>query len=194
MLTAQERKIARQLGGVYLVYGCVVSGVYMVGELGVGSIPQWITAGVAVAAGVVALINLRLSRKRAAIDFFLKTEADKELLQSWDNFWVAVKKLENAAIDEFCNPANSEFREHYFAIRRYLNLHELLAVSIKTRMFDYWTCHNFWSLTLLRCVRAARPVIDHVRARPGREITYLELVGLFEEWDAIQKRAIKLAQ
>jgi hypothetical protein len=56
-----------------------------------GNVPQWITAVIAVCAAAVAAIGItvqwRLARRRAAIDFFLKTEADKHLVDRW------VKKL-----------------------------------------------------------------------------------------------------
>src|SRR5262245_48539538 len=113
-----------------------------------GSVPQWITAivaGLAVAVAAVGIfIQRALARKRAAIDFFLKTEADKHRLDAYDDFWTGVRLMKTVPIDDFCNSAELDVRKHYFAVRRYLNVHELIAVGIKNRMFDHRTCYDFW--------------------------------------------------
>jgi hypothetical protein len=56
MVTAQERKILRELSAIYVVFGLIAIGVHMVSPAtwDWGSVPQWITATVAViAAGVL---------------------------------------------------------------------------------------------------------------------------------------------
>src|SRR5438874_2167817 len=55
-------------------------------------------------------------------------------------------------------------------------------------MFDYRTCYDFWSRILIRCVEAARPVLEHVRERPGHEATYIELERLYDKWKALEKK------
>jgi hypothetical protein len=156
-----------------------------------GNVPQWITAGVAVFAVGVAAVGIwfqwRIARRRAAIDFFLKTEADKHLVDAYDEFFAGIRHMRTMPIGDFCTSNSADVRKHYFAVRKYLNLHELIAVGIKNGMFDYRTCYDFWSGVLIRCVEDARPVLDNVRARPGHEATYVELEDLYAKWKAREK-------
>jgi len=156
-----------------------------------GNVPQWITAGTAMGAVVVAAFGIavqrRLARRRAAIDLFLKTEADKHLMDAYDEFWTGIEHMGTMPIQDFCDSKNASSRTHYFAVRKYLNLHELIAVGIKNKMFDDRTCYDFWSRVLIRCVEGARPVLDHLRERPGHEATYMELESLYVKWKALEK-------
>ncbi len=58
---------------------------------------QLITAVVAACAVTIAVISIvvqkRLARRRAAIDFFLRTELDKELLNNYTTFNAALDKV-----------------------------------------------------------------------------------------------------
>jgi hypothetical protein len=72
-----------------------------------GTLPQWLTAGVAFAALVVALKSIQaqreIARKRAAIDFFAKTEMDKHTLdqhaggQQWNRYNVQLDLVSREA-------------------------------------------------------------------------------------------------
>jgi len=108
---------------------------------------------------VVAAIGIgvqwRVARRRVAIDFFLKTEADKHLVEAYDEFWAGIRHMDTMQIQDFCTSEKPDVQKHYFAVRKYLNVHELLAVGIKNGMFDYRTCYDFWSRILIRCVEAA---------------------------------------
>jgi hypothetical protein len=193
MVTVQERKILRELSAIYAAFGFIAIGGYMASQAicDWGSVPQWITAIVAVVAVTVAAIGIAvqwwLARKRAAIDFFLKTEADKHLLDAYDEFHTGVRQMKTMNIQLFCTSDTEAIRKHYFAIRRYLNIHELIAVGIKNGMFHDRTCFDFWAGILFRGVEEARPVIDHVRGRPGREATYSELETLYTRWKALEQ-------
>ena len=57
-------------------------------------------------------------------------------------------------------------------VRKYLNVHELIAVGIKNDMLDVRTCFDFWGDVLIRGVEATKPVVDHVRARPANQAMY----------------------
>jgi hypothetical protein len=135
MIAARERKILRELSAIYVVFGLVAIGVHMASPAtwDWGTVPQWITAIVAVFAVVVAATGIGiqwwLARKRAAIDFFLKTEADKHLLDAYDEFHAGIEQMNTMDIDVFCTSKDERIRKHYFAVRRYLNIHELVAVG-----------------------------------------------------------------
>jgi hypothetical protein len=67
-----------------------------------GTLPQWVTAGVALASGFIAALNIRsqreIARKRAAFDVFLKTETDEKMLTAYDNFHAGVIEMKKAAM------------------------------------------------------------------------------------------------
>ena len=191
-MTAKERQILRELGPIYAIFGLFWWGIHM-GSDAHGNIPQWITAIVAALALLVAISGVAMqwlvARKRAAIDFFLKTEADAHMIAAYDKFWAGIRQMRSMDVAVFCRSEDEQTRKHYFSIRQYLNIHELVAVGIKNGMFDRDTCYDFWSGVLLRSVEEARPVIDFVRGRPGREMTYHEMMKLYQEWKARERKA-----
>jgi hypothetical protein len=119
----------------------------------------------------------RLARRRAAIDFFLKTEMDDKMLEAWENYVVAVKELKNVdSMEKFIPTPN------YRHIRAYLNIHELLAVGIRNKVFDRRVCYDFWADVLLNACIESKKVIDHVRSAPIGMATYSDLLKLQQRW------------
>ena len=102
--------------------------------IGLGTIPQWGTAAIALGALITGWISIgaqrEIARKRAALDFFAKTEMDKDLLSAHTNYTQAVAKMQT-----FLHGAEDlahfieAYSEQYWAIRSYLNLHELMSVA-----------------------------------------------------------------
>lgn len=140
-----------------------------------------VTAIIAFGALATAIWSLyaqkRTARRRAAIDFFLKTEMDKELLEAWDRFNKAVDLLKQEPdINTFAK------REEYKHIRAYLNVHELLATGVNNKVFDRRVAYDFWSDTFLNAVTDAQRVITHARSAPHSDYTYLELINLDRRW------------
>ena len=64
-------------------------------------------------------------------------------------------------VEEFCT--SQTFHCHYLAVRKYLNVHELIAVGVKKQILDYDVCYDYWSDTLTNGYRDAKQVIDYVR-------------------------------
>jgi hypothetical protein len=68
-----------------------------------GTVPQWLTAGIASGALVAAVISFtsqrETARKRAAIDFFLKTDLDHNMLEAHADFETTLKKLKKILVD-----------------------------------------------------------------------------------------------
>jgi hypothetical protein len=60
-----------------------------------------------------------------------KTEGDKQLLDAYDDFWSGIETMKKMPINDFCTSEDLEVRKHYFAVRKYLNVHELVAIGIK---------------------------------------------------------------
>lgn len=123
-----------------------------------------VTATAAVTAVIIATISIlvqrSIARKRAAIDFFLKTEMDDKLLIAYDDFNKGISALAAAtSIEDFSKT------DEYQSIRKYLYIHELMAVGIRKGIFDKKVCHDFWSDVLTRAYRDAKRVIDYVQSK-----------------------------
>lgn len=157
-----------------------------------GSLPQWVTAGIATAAGVIALGNMYsqrgIAKRRAAFDIFLKTETDEKMLTAYDNFHKGIIAMGKAPdIGTFCTAEAT--REQYLCIRKYLNVHELVAVGIREKVLDPEVCYHYWGDTLTNNYSDARPVLDFIRKRPRNKYTYADLENLNAEWAKRKKDA-----
>lgn len=157
-----------------------------------GTLPQWVTGGVAVAAGIIAIWNIKsqreIARKRAAFDVFLKTETDEKMLTAYDNFHAGLIEMKKTtSIEEFCT--SEQTRLHYLWIRKYLNVHELIAVGIRENVLDSNVCYSYWADTLTNGYSEASPVLDFVRDRPRNKYTYSDLAALNAEWLTRKKSA-----
>jgi hypothetical protein len=134
----------------------------------VGSLPQWVTVVVAVFALGTAIVSISIqkgiARKRAAIDFFLKTEMDPDAKKSHDEYKKAIDPLRMIVTDKGVM-GNSFANTDYWAIRNYLNLHELLAVGVLKAVFDKKVCYDFWSGELVLAYIEALPLIKYVQAQ-----------------------------
>jgi hypothetical protein len=155
-----------------------------------GSAPQWATALIAGGALLAAYKSIQsqreIARKRAATDFFLKTEMDKDTLASHKKFVDASNCLrdlvqEGRPFDEFGGTG------HYYAMRDYLNLHELIAVGILNEVFDDHVCYEFWSGELRRACDDTGRFIEHIQTLAGERGSYVEMVKLADRWSARDK-------
>jgi hypothetical protein len=140
-----------------------------------------VTAAVAVLALLVAWVSIHVqrgvARRRAAIDFFAKTEMDEKMLLAYRKFIDGVEELKKAtSIEEFSKTGS------YTDIRTYLNVHELMAVGIHNKIFNQRICYEFWSDELERAYRETKPLITYVRSHPGCGETYTDLIRLHERW------------
>src|SRR5258708_37006750 len=128
----------------------------------VGSLPQWVTVVVAVFALGTAIVSIsiqkRIARNRAAIDFFLKTEMDADTKKSHEDYKKAMDPLKMIVTDKGEMQNSFANTDHYWAIRNYLNLHELLAVGELKGEFDKKACYDFWSGELVLAYMDAFPL------------------------------------
>jgi hypothetical protein len=103
------------------------------------------TAAVAAFALCAAIASIWIQRavaqRRAAIDFFLKTDMDEKMLEAHRKY--------NLALDEMARGPLT--RDLHQAVKSYLNIHELMAVGVHNHVFDERTCHEFWADELNRC-------------------------------------------
>jgi|SRR5712664_1135989 len=157
-----------------------------------GSLPQWVTALIAASAGGIAIWSIRsqreIARKRASFDVFLKTETDEKMVTAYDSFHTGIVEMKTAkSIEEFCTSQLT--RPHYLAIRKYLNVHELVAVGISEKVLDHDVCYAYWGDALMNGYADAMPVLDYVRNRPKNKYTYSDLENLNADWVERKKKA-----
>ncbi|WP_192859615.1 DUF4760 domain-containing protein [Bradyrhizobium sp. DOA9] len=145
-----------------------------------------VVASVAAIIAVAAISAQKsIARKRAAIDFFLKTDLDHNMLEAYADFEKALKSFKahtagGRDIKTFIDDPETE--KDYKKILRYLNVHELVAVGIKNNIFDEGVCYNFWSDAMVRHVRETRPVIEYEIEDGGSDALFLELRTLSARW------------
>jgi hypothetical protein len=115
-----------------------------------------------------------VARRRAAIDFFLKTEMDKEMLDAHRRY------LDAAAVLQ-AEPDVRRFvdcKTHYDAARSYLNVHELIAVGVLQKVFDNSVSRSYWHAELDRAYTGCNRLLLHL----GGDGTYSEMVKLQFKW------------
>ena len=74
--------------------------------------------------------------------------------------------------------------ENYMRVRKYLNIHELLANGIQTRIVHDSVCYSFWGDQLVRDYGAAIELVKEIRIRPqeGTAFTYHSCEDLYKKW------------
>ena len=117
-----------------------------------------------------------IARKRAAIDFFLKTEIDKEMRSLHGAFTKARGELKGMSSRLFENS------EHFAPLTAYLDVHELMAVGVINKVFDEDVCYEFWHIELITAYRETRGLIESIQRDPDRKRRYSELCKLGEQW------------
>lgn len=137
----------------------------------------------AVATAITAILTqARIARRRAAIDFFLKTDLDEKMLEAHREFEASIKLLKShtaggGTVGDFAAANDTAYRQ----IWKYLNVHELIAVGIKRKVFDAGVCYNFWGDALVRHAKDAEAVI-YYEMEASAPSAYLELRQLSAKW------------
>jgi hypothetical protein len=118
-----------------------------------------------------------VARRRAAIDFFLKTEMDEKLLVAYDNYKDGVDALRKAVdLDDFCKS------NHYHHVRSYLNVLELMAVGIENNTFDERICYVYWKGFVLDVMADTAKLIDHIRQKHNADLYFRSFRRLHYRW------------
>ncbi|WP_441259614.1 DUF4760 domain-containing protein [Bradyrhizobium sp. 521_C7_N1_3] len=118
-----------------------------------------------------------VARRRAAIDFFLKTEMDDKLIAAYDKFRDGVDALRvTADLDDFCKSA------HYGYVRNYLNVFELMAVGIENGTFDERICYVYWKGFVLDVMADTAKLIDHIRDKHNADLYFRSFRRLHFRW------------
>jgi Domain of unknown function (DUF4760) len=158
-----------------------------------------VTAAIALVAASIAFFAARtawrslqtqksLALKKSAIDFFLKVEMDKSMLDDYSAYKRGLSELakqdkNNTSAEYDLNFWRESDPVCYDAITRYLDVIELMATAIKSGAFDEEVCFGLWSRVLSEAVKNAKPVIDNERINPELR-TYDDLLELERDWRA----------
>jgi Domain of unknown function (DUF4760) len=139
------------------------------------------TGSVAAIALLVAVISILMQRgiakRRAAIDFFFKTEMDKSIVDAYQSYESAVKKFkEHCSVEALLNDD-----AEYQSVIAYLKIHELMAVGVNNGVLDENVCYEFWSDELLFAYKDCKPIIEEVRERVSAS-RYTDLEKLSAKW------------
>ena len=143
------------------------------------------TAAIALIAACVALRSMYLqrdiARRRAAIDFFIKTDVDGAMTDSYHKF-----KRHTCDLSALMKLPNFHTTEAYADVRHYLNICELIAVGINHGAFSERVSIAYWGDWLPKVYDISVPLITFVRQTPGegRATTYDELEVLCQRWGA----------
>jgi len=92
------------------------------------------------------------------------------------------------SVESFCTSSDEQTRKHYLSIRKYLNVHELVAVGIREEVLDPEVCYSYWCDALANNYSDAKPVLDFLAGRDKNKYTYSDLHKLYAEWE--KRRAI----
>jgi hypothetical protein len=114
-----------------------------------------------------------LQRKRAAIDFFIRTETDGHALSLWNDF-------ENSLATIGKNETNTISDDS--KIRAYLNIFELVACGIYAGILDEKICRSFIRDSVLNSYERSKGFVDAVRKQPGGDDSYREFIKLAQKW------------
>jgi hypothetical protein len=144
-----------------------------------------IALGVAVAS---ILVQRKVAKRRAAIDFFFKTEMDKSIVDAYNSYETAMEKFKEQGSVEALYNDEADYR----SVRAYLNIHELVAVGIHTGVLDEKVCYEFWSDELMDAYKDGKPLIDYIRSL-GSLFSYSDLERLNAKWVKWDKKAKRKA-
>jgi hypothetical protein len=140
------------------------------------------TAAIAAAAACIAYTALRvqrdLARKRAALDFFLKTEMDKSVVEALYAYEDAMKRFEaHGDAKTLCGNTDD-----YRSICTYLNINELIAIGVDKKLLDEDLSFEFWSDELIVACDDAKAIIAFVRKQDKTPFSYVTLESVGDRW------------
>jgi hypothetical protein len=150
------------------------------------------TALIALIAAMIALgaiwAQMHIARRRASIDFFLKTEIDKTVIDLYNKFKA------NAQSIAFVPDPLDLTRSDYEDIRAFLNICELIAVGVNKGAFSKSVSEAYWGDVIPNAYQTAKQLINNIRNTPGEgsRYTYVNLEKLAKRWAKRTRKATKL--
>ena len=140
-----------------------------------------LTALIALIAALIALgaiwAQIYMARRRASIDFFLRTETDKTVIDLYNKF-----KKHAPLVASSQKPW---LDDEYDDVRTFLNICELIAVGVNKKAFSESVSFHYWVDVMQKSYRTSVQLINNIRNNPeeGSPYTYIELEKLAKRWD-----------
>ena len=124
--------------------------------------------------------QMHIARRRAAIDFFLKTEIDEAAINLYKTY-----KAKAPSMTSIPDPLDATKRD-YDDIGAFLNICELIAVGVRKRAFSKSVSKAYWGDIIPDSYQTAKQLINYIRNTPGEgsRLTYVDLEKLAKRWDA----------
>jgi Domain of unknown function (DUF4760) len=147
------------------------------------------TALIVLIAAIIALgamwVQMHIARRRASIDFFLKTEMDKTVIDLYNKFKA------NAPVIAFVPDPSDLTRSDYNDTRALLNICELIAVGVNKGAFSKSVSEAYWGDIIPDAYQTAKQLINNIRTTPGEgsRYTYVNLEKLAKRWAKRNKKA-----
>jgi len=133
----------------------------------------------AIIAAIAVFVQRDTARRRAAIDFFLKTEMDADIITAYHRFQELVPAISQiiARLDPLLD---NDYRE----LRKWLNICELIAVGVNRGAFSNRVTCDYWGDVLPDTFSQAKAFILYIRQTPGHgsPATYCDLEKLCRRW------------
>jgi hypothetical protein len=124
-----------------------------------------------------------IARRRAAIDFFLKTEMDEATVALYERFRgidcnALCSRLRQCSIPM----ADQKDKKEYQDVRRWLNICELIAAGVRYKALSNGVSHAYWSDVLSEAYTKTESLIGDIRTTKGEgsELTYSDLEWLLK--------------
>src|SRR5437763_384789 len=121
------------------------------------------TALIALFAALIALgailVQMHIARRRASIDFFVKTEIDKTAIDLYRKFKTHAPSMTSV-------PPLGQ-REDYEDVRAWLNICELIAVGVNRRAFSKSVSYAYWGDVIPESYQTAKQLINNIRNTTG---------------------------
>jgi hypothetical protein len=147
-----------------------------------GRVAPIATASIALIAAIIAYSALRvqrdLARKRAALDFFLKTESDKWMVDAIHAYEDSMEKFAEHRDPNTLYEDTGECRR----ICAYLNVNELVAVGVDRKLLDEDLSFDFWSDELIGAYKDNRAFIEFMRKKDDAPFSYHTLEKIYWRW------------
>jgi hypothetical protein len=150
------------------------------------------TALIVLIAAIIALgtmwAQMHIARRRASIEFFLKAEMDKTVIDLYNKFKA------NAPLIAFAPDLSGLTRSDYNDTRAFLNICELIAVGVNKGAFSKNASEAYWGDVISDAYQISKQLINHIRTTPGEgsRYTYVNLEKLAKRWAKRTKKATKL--
>jgi hypothetical protein len=145
---------------------------------------QILTPIIAVGAGVIAiwaiLAQQAIARRRASIDFLIKTELDPQLLKAWDDFKASLDKLKQAGASRMMSDEN--YKADSRALETYLGIHEMIAIGINNKIFDENIFFEYWRYAMSSYIDKSDDFIREFRTKREAPRIFEHTIALNKRW------------